>query len=140
MTGDPFHNLSVGQSAERVNAVSQESIQQFATVSGDHNPLHMDASYASKTMFKGIIAHGFLTASFISAVIGNDLPGAGCVYMSQQLRFKAPVRVGDSVHTHVAITELDNERRRVTLTCRCSVESRVVLEGVALIYVPPPSS
>ncbi|MBC6444471.1 MAG: MaoC family dehydratase [Alphaproteobacteria bacterium GM202ARS2] len=142
MTRDSFLQLAVSQRAERVNVVSQESIAQFASVSGDNNPLHTDSSFAEQTMFKGIIAHGFLTASFISAVIGNDLPGAGCVYLSQQLRFKAPVRAGDSVRTEVTITAIDAERRRVTLACVCSVGKRVVLEGDALIYVPPlkPSS
>ena len=137
MTQDRIDSLSIGQKATKHHRITADMIAQFAAVSGDNNPLHLDEAFARQTMFKGIIAHGFLTASFISAVIGTELPGPGCVYMRQDLRFKAPVRIGDVVSTSVTLVTLNRERRRVSLDCQCSVGGTVVLEGSALIYIPP---
>jgi len=133
---DLFPQFTIGQTASRDNTVERQHIEQFARVSGDHNPLHTHEDFAKKTRFKGIIAHGMLTASFISAVIGNDLPGAGCVYVSQSLSFKAPVRIGDTVKSLVTITHIDEKKRLLRLHTQCSVENHVVLDGTAVIYIP----
>lgn len=128
--------LSVGQSAEAARTVTQADIEGFATVSGDRNPVHLDAAFAAGTAFKGVIAHGMLSAAFISALIAGELPGSGSIYLSQSLAFKRPVRPGDEVVTRVEITALDAERARVTLATTCSVAGKVVIEGEAVVMAP----
>jgi len=108
----------------------------FAELSTDHNPVHMDEDYAQDTIFEGRIAHGMLTAGLISAVIGEQLPGHGTVYMKQDLKFMAPVRPGDRVEAVVTVAEIDYSKRRVTLDCACSVGDTVVLKGTALVLAP----
>jgi 3-hydroxybutyryl-CoA dehydratase len=132
-----FASLAVGQSAEHTRVVSLADIDAFAQVTGDRNPVHLDEAAAARTRFGGRIAHGMLSAGFISAALGNQLPGPGVVYMSQSLRFKLPVRPGDAITTRVEIAELIPEKRRVRLitTCR-NQDAAVVLEGEALCWVP----
>src|SRR5690242_5916335 len=101
-----FEELTIGQSAETVRVISQADIVAFAEVSGDRNAVHLNPEYASKSPFKGVIAHGMLSASFISSVLGTKLPGEGTIYMSQSLRFLAPVRPGDRVVTCVTVKEI----------------------------------
>ncbi len=131
-----FEDLKAGMEATYVRRVTDEDIRAFAAVSGDNNPIHLDEAYAAETPFKGRIAHGILAASFISKVIGTQLPGPGSVYMSQSLNFRAPVRIGDEVTATVAVAELIAEKKRAVLTTHCSVNGKVVLEGEALVKVP----
>lgn len=131
-----IEDLTTGMAEEVSNVVTEAMIEQFAAVSGDDNPIHLDEGYAQGTMFKGRIAHGMLGASFISAVIGTRLPGPGAIYMSQQLRFKAPVRIGDVVVTRVQVADINTEKKRVTLRTTCRVGETTVIEGEALVMVP----
>ena len=108
----------------------------FAEVSTDHNPVHVDDNYARDTIFAGRIAHGMLTAGLISAVIGEQLPGHGTVYLEQSLRFLAPVRPNDIVHAEVKVIDIDFSRRRVRLDCHCSVKDKKVLVGEATVLAP----
>lgn len=131
-----LEDMAVGQSATYAKTVTEADIVLFAGVSGDVNPVHLDANYASATMFKGRIAHGMLTASFISAVLGNKLPGPGCVYISQNLKFKAPVRIGDTVTARVTVTAIDPAKARVTVATVCQIGEQVVIDGEAQLMVP----
>lgn len=131
-----FEDLSVGMSAGFAKTVTDADLVLYAGVSGDTNPVHLDEEYAAATPFKGRIAHGMLTASFISAVLGTTLPGPGAIYMSQSLRFKAPVRPGETVRAVARVKELDSQRKRATLETVCTVGDRTVVEGEALVMVP----
>jgi 3-hydroxybutyryl-CoA dehydratase len=133
-----FDELTIGRSAERTHTVTEGDIVAFAAVSGDHNPLHLDEAQAATTMFKGRIAHGMLSASYISAVIGTQLPGFPCVYVSQQLAFRRPVRIGDTITTECVIVERFVADRRVRLSTRCrNQQGKTVLDGEAIVLVPP---
>ena len=112
----------------------------FAGVSGDDNPVHLNEEFAQGTMFKGRIAHGMLGASYISTVIGTRLPGPGTIYMGQSLKFRAPVRVGDTVTARVTVTAIDPEKRRLTLETLCLVAGKVVIEGEAQVMLPRPAA
>lgn len=136
MQGKYFEDLSIGQSEEQAYTVTDETIVKFAEVSGDDNPVHLDEDYAAKTQFGGRIAHGMLSASFISAVIGTRLPGHGSIYLSQTLRFRRPVKIGDEVIAKATISELDAERGRVTLATVCTVAGKAVIEGEAVVMAP----
>ncbi len=136
MQGLFLEDLSLGQSAELVRTVDEAAIVAFAQVTGDENPVHLDEAYAATTAFKTRIAHGMLSAGYISAVIGTKLPGPGAIYMSQALKFKRPVKIGDVVTARATITAIDAEKGRVTLETVCEVASKAVLEGEALIMVP----
>ena len=131
-----LEDLKVGMSALIARTVTDADIVLFAGISGDTNPLHMSTEFANGTRFEGRIVHGMLTSALISAVIGTKLPGPGCIYMSQNQRFLAPVRAGDSVIARVTITDINQEKERVTLATMCSVGDTVVVEGEALIKVP----
>ena len=136
MQGLYFDELSVGQSAERTHTVGAADIEAFAAVSGDHNPVHMDEAFAKTTAFGGRIAHGMLSAASISAVLGNDLPGPGAIYLSQTLNFRRPVKIGDVVTARVTVAAIDAEKARVTLTTVCEVAGKAVVQGEAVILVP----
>src|SRR5882672_3356783 len=114
-------DLKPGLSESFTKTISERDIQLFGEVSGDTNPVHLDQEFAKTTMFKGRIAHGMLTASFISTVLGTKLPGPGCIYISQNLKFKAPVRIGDTVKARVTVTAVDQERGRITVATVCHV-------------------
>ena len=129
-------NLHVGQAAVYDRVVQDGDIELFAELSGDNNPVHLDAEFAETTVFKGRIAHGMLSAAFISKVLGTQLPGEGAIYLEQNLRFKAPVRPGDGVRTTVTVTDLVPEKRRVKLQTICQVGDTVVIEGNATLMVP----
>ena len=131
-----FEDLKVGQSAVYSKTITDADIVLFAGVTGDTNPIHLDAEYASKTVFKTRIAHGMLSAGMISTVLGTRLPGPGCVYMTQNLKFKAPVRIGETVVAKVEITELNPEKKRVIVRTTCSVGDTVVIDGDAMLMVP----
>jgi 3-hydroxybutyryl-CoA dehydratase len=131
-----IEDMEIGMRRYLQKEVTDRDIQLFAEVSTDRNPVHMDDAYALDTIFEGRIAHGMLTASLISAVIGEQLPGHGAVYLGQTLKFMAPVRPGDMVYTEVTVREIDHARRRVTLDCHCMVGDTVVLKGEALVLAP----
>jgi len=131
-----IEDLSIGQSVETSNTITQKDIEKFADLSGDHNPVHLDATYATATPFKGIIAHGMLSASFISAVFGTSLPGTGAIIMGMTLKFLAPVRPGDTVRTVVTVKEVIAEKRRVICQTACYVGATQVIEGEAMLQVP----
>ncbi|MDJ0627957.1 MAG: MaoC family dehydratase [Rhodobacter sp.] len=131
-----IEDLEIGMHRYLMKEVTDRDIQLFAEVSTDCNPVHMDDAYAMDTIFEGRIAHGMLTASLISAVIGEQLPGHGSVYLGQSLKFMAPVRPGDMVYTEVRVRDIDHSRRRVTLDCHCAVGDTVVLKGEALVLAP----
>ena len=136
MPGLFLEDLSVGQSAELVRAVAEADLVAFAEVTGDTNPVHLDADYAATTSFGERIAHGMLAGAFISAVLGAKLPGPGAIYLSQSLRFRRPVKIGDTVTAQVAVTALDERRGHVTLATVCEVRGKPVVEGEALVMVP----
>lgn len=131
-----IEDLKTGQSASFAKTVSEADIVLFAGVSGDTNPVHLDQAFAEKTPFKTRIAHGMLSAGFISTVFGTKLPGPGAIYMSQTLRFKAPVKIGDTVVATCTVTELIPEKRRANFSTVCKVGDTVVIEGEATIMVP----
>ena len=131
-----FEDLEVGQEASLSNTVTEDVINAFADVSGDRNPVHLDEAYAATTMFKGRIAHGMLSAAYISAVFGMKLPGPGAIYISQTLAFKAPVKIGDTVVTTVKLVELIPEKKRARFETVCTVGGKPVLTGEAVLMVP----
>ncbi|HWR19378.1 MAG TPA: MaoC family dehydratase, partial [Clostridia bacterium] len=135
--GKTMSELRLGDRAETVNHVTEETGVKFADVSNDNNPVHLDEAYASATPFKGRIAHGMLLAAYISAVLGNDLPGPGSIYVNQTLSFKAPVRYGDTITTTVEVVELIPERNRSKFKTTCTNQNGlIVLEGEATILPP----
>ena len=125
--------LSETEGVERTSDIDEADIVLFAGASGDNNAVHINEEFAQTTPFKGRIAHGMLTASVISAAIAGRLPGPGTVYLGQTLRFKAPVRPGDTVHASVTVKDLVPEKRRVTLSTICTVNGKVVIDGEALV-------
>lgn len=129
-------DLEIGMSRHLAKRITDRDIALFAEISTDRNPVHLDDDYARDTIFEGRIAHGMLTAGLISAVIGEQLPGHGTVYLGQSLRFMAPVRPGDTVVAEVSVLSIDHGKRRVTLDCRCLVGDTVVLKGEALVLAP----
>jgi 3-hydroxybutyryl-CoA dehydratase len=131
-----IEDIEIGMSRHLRKTVNDRDIELFAEVSTDRNPVHLDEAYAQDTIFGGRIAHGMLTAGLISAVIGEQLPGHGTVYLGQTLRFMAPVRPGDTVEARVEVTGIDHGKRRVTLDCRCLVGDTVVLKGEAVVLAP----
>jgi 3-hydroxybutyryl-CoA dehydratase len=131
-----IEDLEIGMEAAHERVLTGNDIEVFAELSGDDNPVHLDADFAAKSPFRARIAHGMLTASFISTVLGTKLPGYGCIYLSQTLRFKAPVKIGDTVRALARITSLDRDKRRAGLDCSVLVGDKVVLEGEALVLVP----
>lgn len=135
LNGNDVEDLSVGMTATFSKTITEADIVLFAGVSGDGNAIHTNEEFASQTPFKGRIAHGFLTASVISAAVANKLPGPGAIYLDQRLSFKAPVRPGDTVHATVRVKEVMPERGRVLLETTCTVRGIVVIDGEALIKV-----
>ena len=131
-----FEDLKVGQEASMSRVVSEADIVAYAALSGDYNPVHLDPDYAAKTPFKERIAHGILSAGYISALFGMKLTGPGSIYISQTLNFKAPVKIDDRVETVVRLTELIPEKKRAKFECICSVGGKAVLTGEAVLMVP----
>ena len=127
--------LQLGQSAERLFAVTDAAVRAFAEVSGDHNPVHLDEAFAKRTVFRGRVAHGMLLGAHISAVLGEDLPGPGAIYLSQSLEFEHPVRIPSELKVRVEVVEI-GEHRKTTLAAICTVGDQVVARGLAVV-VPP---
>lgn len=131
-----IEDLEPGMSAVFAKTVTEADITLFAGVTGDMNPVHLNDEYAATTVFKQRVAHGMLSAGFISAVLGTRLPGPGCIYLSQSLKFKAPVRIGDTVRARATIKEVMRARKRVSVETVCTVGDTVVVEGEALLLAP----
>ena len=130
-----FEDLAVGMEASYAKTLTNDDVLAFAKLSGDVNPVHLSDAFASGTIFKQRIAHGFLTASLLSTVLGTKLPGPGCIYLSQSLKFRAPVYIGDEVMARAKITSLDPEKARAVLACACAVNGKTVLDGEAVMMV-----
>ncbi|MDX1421925.1 MAG: MaoC family dehydratase [Kiloniellales bacterium] len=130
-----LEDLSVGMTGVFAKTVTEADIVMFAGISGDTNPVHINQLFAEGSMFKNRIAHGMLSASLISTVVGTRLPGPGCIYVSQNLRFRAPVKAGDTVVARATVKEIQPERRRVVLSTVCSVGETVVIDGEATMLV-----
>lgn len=131
-----IEEMELGMTRHLEKTVTDRDIELFAEVSTDRNPVHLDDAYAMDTIFEGRIAHGMLTAGLISAVIGEQLPGHGAVYLGQSLKFLAPVRPGDRVRAEVTVTAIDYAKRRVTLDTVCTIDGKPVLKGEAQVLAP----
>lgn len=131
-----IEDLKVGMQASYSHTIKESDVKSFAELSGDKNPVHTDEEYAKHSRFRRRIAHGLYSASFFSALFGTRLPGAGCVYVSQNLRFNLPVYIDDVVVAEVTVTSIDLEMRRVFFDTTCYVKKRVVIQGDAEIYMP----
>jgi 3-hydroxybutyryl-CoA dehydratase len=136
MNGLYLEDLKVGMSAMFGKTVTEADIMAFAGVSGDTNPIHLHDGFARTTRFGQRLAHGMLSGSFISAVLGTKLPGPGSVYVSQTMNFMAPVLIGETITAVATITAIDEKRRRVTLKTQCLNGDKVVIDGEATILVP----
>jgi 3-hydroxybutyryl-CoA dehydratase len=140
MKGKTIADIAIGDIAEFAKTVSEGDIYQYAGISGDFNPVHVNEAYAEKTFFKTRIAHGMLSAGFISNVLGNQLPGPGSVYIRQELNFLAPVRIGDTITARITVISIDAEKNRVTLKTECVNQGGItVIDGQAVLS-PPKSS
>jgi len=129
-----INELSAGQSAEISRTVSEGDLFVYAGVTGDYNPVHLDKEFAAKSMFGERIAHGMLTAGFISAALGTQLPGVGCIYLGQEMKFLAPVKIGDTIKTVVTVKELNTEKNRVTMQTECfNQDGIMVVDGTAML-------
>ena len=131
-----FDQLRIGQKAALGKTITEADILMFSAVSMDTNPIHLNEELAAETLFKGRVAHGMLCSSLISAVLGLELPGPGTIYVTQSMRFRAPVRIGETVTAIVEVAALDNVRKRATMRTRCLVRGKVVIEGEAEV-IPP---
>ena len=129
--------IKVGMTASSSHVITDGDVVSFAEISGDKNPAHLDQEFAATTRFKKRIAHGLMSSSYFSALFGTQLPGRGCVYVSQNLNFKRPVHIGDEVTASIEVTGIDQEKRRVFFNTVCKVKNKIVIDGVAEIYIPP---
>ena len=131
--GYDIEDIAVGMGAEIAKTITEADILLFSAVSTDTNAVHLDEEYGKTTMFGGRIAHGMLSASLLSAVLGTRLPGPGVIYVGQSLRFKAPVRIGETVHAKVTVKEVIAEKSRVVLDTVCTVLDKVVIDGESMV-------
>lgn len=136
LSGYFIEDLAPGVSGSYTRTVTEEDIAKFGEVSGDMNPLHFDEAYAKTTMFKGRIAHGLLSAGYISTVLGTKMPGPGAIFVNANIRFKAPVRIGDEVTATCTVREVLPAKRRVICDCVCTVGDTAVIEAEATLMVP----
>ncbi len=136
LEGYYLEDLEVGMEGSYAKTVTETDIILFAGVSGDCNPVHLNDEFAKTTMFEGRIAHGMLSAGFISTALGTRLPGPGTIYLSQNLQFRAPVRIGDTVTAKVTVREIVAAKKRIVLDTTCFVGDRVVISGEATVMVP----
>ena len=139
MIGKTIQEIQVGDSSQMSKTVSESDVYLYAGITGDTNPAHIDEEYAKKTFFKTRIAHGMLSAGFISAILSNRLPGPGTIYLGQTLNFLAPVRIGDTITARVEVIEIMLEKNRVTLKTDCMNQTgQTVLTGEAVVSPPKP--
>ncbi|MFP4347877.1 MAG: MaoC family dehydratase [Thermodesulfobacteriota bacterium] len=137
MIGKTISEIQVGDSAEFSKTVSESDVYLYAGVTGDLNPAHINESYAEKTFFKTRIAHGMLTAGFISAILGMHLPGPGTIYLKQELKFLAPVRIGDTITARAEVIEVTADKNRIRLKTTCTNQDGTrVLDGEATVSPP----
>ncbi|MEL7107818.1 MAG: MaoC family dehydratase [Pseudomonadota bacterium] len=134
--GYKYEDLSIGMTHQTEHVITEKDIELFAEVSGDRNPLHMDEEFAKKTPFGQRIAHGALTASYISGILGNDLPGPGSIFVGLNMRFRRPVLIGSLVIVKVEVTEMQDRGNRVTLKVSCNVDGKAAISGEAMVMVP----
>ena len=131
-----FEQIKIDMSVSYSQTITDADVKSFAGISGDHNPVHVDHEYASKSRYKKRIAHGLISGSFFSALFGTKLPGPGCVYVQQTFNFKKPVYLGDTVTATAKVTSIDSDKRRVFFDTTCTVKNKVVIDGMAELYVP----
>jgi 3-hydroxybutyryl-CoA dehydratase len=135
--GKPIHELKVGDSAQISKTITEAVVNDFARVIGDFNPIHTDQAYAEKTPFKGRIAHGALSIGLFSNILGNILPGHGSIYLSHEIKFLAPVRIGDTIIAKVEVIELVPEKNRAKFRTTCmNQDGKIVVDGIAWAMPP----
>jgi 3-hydroxybutyryl-CoA dehydratase len=135
--GKSIHELKIGDSAQISKTITEADIELFARATGDFNPVHLDQAYAEKTMFKGRIAHGLLSVGLLSSILGNILPGHGTIYLSQEVKFLAPVRIGDTITAGVEVIELISEKNRAKFRTTCiNQDGKLVVDGIAWAMPP----
>ena len=132
----PLEEIEIGMEVSYTQTITDADVKAFSGISGDKNPVHMDDEYAKNSRYKKRIAHGILSASFFSALFGTKIPGEGCVYVSQSLRFKRPVYLDDTVVASVIVTSVDLKKKRVFFQTLCKVNNKIVIDGEAELYVP----
>lgn len=130
-----LEDLTIGMESSYEKTITSKDIEAFAAVTGDTNPIHLDSEYAANTPFKARIAHGMMSAGLISTVLGTQLPGPGCIYLDQQIKFRAPVFVDDTVVATVTVEEINQLRGRVSLKTQCHVKDKLVADGTASMMV-----
>ncbi|MDM5071298.1 MaoC family dehydratase [Aeromonas bestiarum] len=131
-----LEEIKIGMSESYSQTITDADVKDFSGISGDKNPVHMDDEYAKESRFGKRIAHGMLSSSFFSALFGTKLPGQGCVYVAQSLKFRKPVYIGDTVTATVEVTSIDIDKRRVFFDTYCKVGKSKVITGIAEIYIP----
>jgi len=137
VVGKSIYELKVGDSAQISKTITEGDIELFARATGDFNPIHLDQAYAEKTIFKGRIAHGLLSVGLLSSILGNILPGHGTIYLSQEVKFLAPVRIGDTIKARVEVLELIPEKNRVKFRTTCTNQKgELVVDGIAWAMPP----
>lgn len=130
-----LEDLTIGMESSYQKTITETDIDAFAALTGDTNPVHLDSEYAAITPFKARIAHGMLSAGLISTVLGTQLPGPGCIYLEQQIKFKAPVFIGDTLVATVTVEDINQRRGRVSLKTQCFVNTKLVVDGTASMMV-----
>jgi len=130
-----LEDLTIGMESSYQKTITETDIDAFAALTGDTNPVHLDSEYAATTPFKARIAHGMLSAGLISKVLGTQLPGPGCIYLEQQIKFKAPVFIGDTLVATVTVADINQRRGRVSLKTQCFVNTKLVADGTASMMV-----
>ncbi len=137
LTNVPIHEISLGQKAQYTKTCTMEDIQLFAKVSGDVNPVHLDSAFAKTTRFGQVIAHGMYTGALVSAALALELPGPGTIYMGQDIKFKAPVFVGDTITVHLEVSHIREDKGIITLDCLCkNQDDKIVAKGTATVMAP----
>lgn len=136
MSSLQIEDIKIGMSESYSQTITDADVKGFSGISGDKNPVHMDSEYAEKSRYKKRIAHGLLSSSFFSALFGTKLPGEGCVYVAQNLQFKRPVYLGDTVKAIITVTDIDIGKRRVFFDTTCVVKNKKVITGTAELYMP----
>jgi 3-hydroxybutyryl-CoA dehydratase len=129
-------NIEIGMTESYSQTITDADIKMYAGISGDNNPIHMSDEYAKKSRFKNRIAHGLLSAGFFSALFGTRLPGIGCVYVSQNLEFKRPVFLGDTITAIITVTKVDLKNKKVYFRTFCMVKNKIVIDGQAALFIP----
>ncbi len=132
----PIEDIEIGMEVSYSQTITDADIKAFAGISGDRNPVHMNERYAQNSRFKKRIAHGMMSASYFSALFGTKIPGEGCVYVSQSLKFKRPVYLEDTVDATVIVTKVNLNNRRVFFRTICKVKNKIVIDGEAELYIP----